>query len=165
MKGALWAICFASLMGSTALAAPAGWQAQSIAGLDFSVPKGAEVTSRALPEQVTVIAVTHGDEVLIITLYRGKSPPSAKQALTTHAEEFERRIAQKGSLRIGRDSVKILGKARTTRTITHGMKGARERTSVVSIRLTKTTFVAAWTAPAKLKQTFASRTLTGVRFR
>lgn len=160
----LWSILFVALVAPSGLAAPAGWEPVELAGISFNVPKGAEVTSRELPEKVSVIVVTHKDEVLIITLYRGKSPPAAKQALSTHADEFEQRVAKKGSLRLGRDTVEILGKSRNARTITHGMKGAKERSTFVAIRLTKTTFVAAWTTPAKLKKTLSSRILGQLRF-
>jgi len=165
MKRLLFALAVVLLLPSVATAAPDGWTLQSVAGVEFSVPKGAEVTSRELPERVNVVAVTHGDEVLIMTLYRGKSSPSVKQAVSTHAEEFERRVAHKGNLRLGRDSVKILGRTRDVRTITHGMKSARERTNVAAVRLTKTTFVASWTTPAKLKRTKTSLILKSISFK
>ncbi|MGB0589369.1 MAG: hypothetical protein ACPGU1_06790 [Myxococcota bacterium] len=165
MNRFLIALTLVLATSSTATAAPDGWELQTLAGIEFSVPKGAEVTSRQLPERVNVVAVTHGDEVLIMTLYRGKTSPSVKQAVSTHAEEFERRVANKGTLRLGRDSVTILGRTRDVRTITHGMKSARERTNVAAVRLTKTTFVAAWTTPAKLKRTTTSLILKSISFK
>jgi hypothetical protein len=165
MKRLLLSFTLVVSMSSVALAAPEGWRVQAVAGIEFSVPKGAEVTSRELPERVNVVAVTHGDEVLIMTLYRGKASPSVKQAVAAHAEEFERRVANKGTLRLGRDSVTILARKRDVRTITHGIKSARERTNVAAVRLTKTTFVAAWTTPAKLKRTMTSLILQSVSFK
>jgi hypothetical protein len=165
MNRVLQALVITALMSSTAVAGQADWKLHSLAGIEFSVPEGAEVTSRELPERVNVVVVTHGDEVLIMTLYRGKSSPSVKQAVSTHTEEFERRVANEGNLRVGRDSVKILGRVRNVRTITHGMKSARERTNVTAVRLTKTTFVAAWTAPAKLKKTMTGLILKDVSFK
>ena len=154
----LWVLC------PVANAAPAGWQSHTLAGVTFSAPKSAEVTSRALPEGVHVVVVTHSDEVLILTLYRGKAAPAAKRALATHSEELERRVASAGDLRIGRDSVMMLGRKRKVHTIEHGPSKMRERTSLVAVRLTKTTVVASWTIPTKARRTMSSSLLKDISF-
>ena len=135
-----------------------------MAGAVFFAPPGAEVTSQELPERVHIIAVTHRDEVLLMTLYRGKSAPSAKRAIAAHGEEFERRMSKLGSIRVGRDNVHMLGRKRNVRTIEHGPEDARERTSLAAVRLTKTTVVAAWTVPSGLKRTLSSSLLKGLSF-
>ena len=160
-------VCVAScwlLMSSPVSAAPTGWVEHRVAGVVFSTPEVAEVTVQELPESVTVVAVTHRDEVLLLTLYRGKSAPSAKQAVAAHGEEFERRVSKNGPLRVGRDNAMMLGRKRTVRTLEHGPEDMRERTSVVAVRLTKTTIVAAWTAPEASRRTVSSAVVKGLTF-
>ena len=138
------------------------WQEHRVAGIVFSAPASAEVTTESVDTDVTVVAVTHRKEVLLITLYRGKSAPSAKRALAAHGEEFERRVSKDGRMRMGRGSLRVLGRKRTYRTIDHGAEDARQRMSLFAIKLTKTTLVAAWTAPSNRGRPIAPKLLQGL---
>ncbi|MDP6946230.1 MAG: hypothetical protein QF464_18930 [Myxococcota bacterium] len=162
----LWTIVALCLVvAPSAAAEPPKWVEHRVAGVVFSAPPTAEVTTQEHEQKVTVVAVTYGDEVLLLTLYRGKSAPSSKRALAAHGEEFERRVSKLGPMRVGRDSLRVLGRKRKYRTIEHGAEGARERTSLMAVRLTKTTLVAAWTAPVTLRRTVSSRLLKGLAFK
>ncbi len=164
MSRFLWALVVWVLWAPGVSATPPGWEVHRAAGTVFAAPVGAEVTTRDLPESVNVIVVTHKDEVLILTLYRGKSAPPAKRASAAHVEEFERRMTKSGPVRIGRDTVMMLGRKRTVRTLEYGPEDARERTSIAAVRLTKTTFVAAWTVPTNVRRTLASMLLKELAF-
>lgn len=151
------------LVPAAVSAAPSSWEEHRVAGVVFSAPAEAEVTTQQLQEKVVVVAVTHREEVLLLTLYRGKSPPSAKRAIAAHGEELERRVSKLGPIRVGRDDVMMLGRKRKVRTIEHGADEVRERTSLAAVKLTKTTVVAAWTAPASARRTVSSTLLKGLK--
>ena len=152
------------LMTPVSHAAPDNWKEHQVAGIVFAAPDAAEVTTQALREHVTLVAITHLDEVILLTLYRGKDAPPAKRALATHGEEFERRVSKTGTIRLGRDKTHFLGRKRKVRTISHGPVDRRERTNLVAMRLTKTTVVAAWTVPKGLRQSVSATLLKGVKF-
>lgn len=151
------------LLTSSVAAAPSSWEEHRVVGVVFSAPPAAEVTTQTLQEDVVVVAVTHLEEVLLLTLYRGKRTPSAKRAISAHGEELERRVSKLGPIRVGRDDVTMLGRKRKVRTIEHGPEETRERTSLTAVKLTRTTVVAAWTAPASARRTVSSALLKGLK--
>jgi len=129
-----------------------------IAGLRLVVPPRGEVTERALPggkgAEARVVAVTRDDEVLLLTLYRGRRAPKTAKALAAHLEELDRalaKVAVPGTVR-GRDQrVRLMGRWARGHALTFRKRvGGAERTweaVVAAARKRGVTVVVAWMAP------------------
>ena len=132
--------------------------AVEIAGLRLRVPPRAEVTERALPGgehvEARVVAVTRDDEVLLLTVYRGRRPPKPAKALATHLEELDRalgKVAVPGSLRGRAQRVRLMGRWARGHALTFRKRVAGREVSweagLAAARRGSVTVVAAWMAP------------------
>lgn len=121
---------------------------RTAAGVAFDVPEGAEVTEQeGLPEGVQVVAITHGDEVLLLTVYRGERAPKQKAALTAHVEELERQVSGAAPVEARTIWRRLLGKSREGREIRYRDRERGHVATVLAAARNGTTLVAAWTTP------------------
>lgn len=136
-----------------------------IAGLVFSAPTGSEVTEQTgFPEGVRVVAVTQGDEVLLLTAYSGGSAPKPEAALAKHTENIEREVGKDGAaITVDKMWIRLLGRSRRANKVTWGPEERRSTAKVVAARRDKLTVVAAWTAPEKsARETFSPGLVKGL---
>lgn len=128
-----------------------GERVETLAGLELTIPDEAEATAKRLEEGVEVIAVTHGDEVLLITIYSGKKAPRAKAALSTHRDEIERKVPDEAAkdLKSRTQRQRMLGRWRPGFEITWHQGEDKHVARVTSARKRGLTIVAAWTRPWK----------------
>ena len=98
-------------------ATPDADRKERAAGLVFSVPRDAMVTSQISAKGVETVAVSWGDEVVLITLYSGDKRPKPRRALEVHREELERRVIERAVRDTSRslsELCRVLGISRNT---------------------------------------------------
>ncbi len=136
----------------------------AIAGLSFKAPADAEVTEQTgFPEGVAVVAVTGGDEVLLLTAYSGESAPDADKALALHTERVEVEVGRAGvAIEVESLWLQLLGRSRRASKVTWGPKEARSVARVVAARRGGVTVVAAWTLPAAQRESFSTALTKGL---
>lgn len=130
-----------------------------VSGLQFAAPTEAEVTRHTLNETADAIAISHGEEGLVLTVYQGKKAPSAARALKTHLAELEARLVKGsvvGSLKVVKEAIKLLGRQARGRIFRYRKHyAAGERAYVAHLNARRTgglTLVTLWSAPAAMNQ-------------
>ena len=144
------AAVFFVLCASPAIAEQQGdsWERHEMAGLAFDAPKGAEVTEQSAKPGVTVLAITRGDEILLITVYSGQKAPGVLKARAVHIEEVERKFANSGAPKLGKERIKMFKRNRDIWTMSHGPDARRRKVRVLALQRMKLTVVATWSTPA-----------------
>jgi len=127
---------------------------RDISGLRLTLPAGVEVTTKEVDEGVEVVAITRGEEVLLLTVYRKWKPP--QKALEVTLEELTkhvRKTALKDSVTVKRVKMRLFNKWRSARRIDYVLKvGKIERkmqAHVVAGPSRGRTVVASWNAPRR----------------
>jgi len=145
--------------------APEGHRPAEGAGLKFSVPKEAMVTSQKSGEDVGIVAVSWGEEVLLITVYEGDKRPRPRRAYEVHLEELERRVKDGGRIFRKDFSWKMLGKRRRGVELRYRLEGRWMVTHILSAKARKRTLVAVWTRPVGSGDSFAAQLLKRMYFK
>lgn len=134
--------------------------------LRFEAPDEAEVTRHTLSAHADGVAVSAGEEGLVLTVYTGKKRPSSSRALRTHLEELEVRLLKtvvEGSLVVTKESTRLLGrpvKGRVLRFEKHFSGQVRRyETHIAALRRGKLTLVTLWTSPVRDDATYFSPAL------
>jgi len=151
------ALALGGLVGAQDVARPAEG-----AGLKFSVPREAMVTSQKSGEDVGIVAVSWGEEVLLITVYDGDKRPKPRRAYEVHLEELERRVKDDGRIFRKDFSWKILGKRRRGVELRYRFEGRWLVTHILAATARKRTLVAVWTRPVGSGDSFAAKLLKGL---
>ena len=130
-----------------------------VSGLQFEAPDEAEVTRHTLNDTADAIAITRGEEGLVLTVYQGKKAPTAARALKTHLAELEARLVKgtvKHSLEVAKEARKLLGRRSRGRFLSyrkHYAGGERAYVAHLNARRTRgLTVVTLWSAPAAANQ-------------
>jgi len=127
-----------------------------VLGLTFNAPKGAEITRHTLAAGVDGMAVTHGEEVLILSVYHGRRIPSVKRALRVHLEELEKKLVKSAvpsTLTTKRSRIRLMKRVAIGRTIQYRKAVAGREYSymaqVVAKRVGKRVIVLNWHSPVR----------------
>jgi hypothetical protein len=127
-----------------------------VLGLTFKAPAGAEITRHTLAVGVDGVAVTHGEEVLILSVYHGRRVPTAKRALRVHLEELEKKLvktAVPNTLTTKRTRIRFMKRVTVGRTIQYRKAVAGRESSyvaqIVTRRAGKRTIVVNWHSPVR----------------
>ena len=163
MRRALLAVAVLMLLESVAYAAPQVRQ-EKAAGLVFLVPHNAEVTTHlGEADDVSVVAVTRREEVLLITVYRGRERPRERKALDRHVTAFEREISDQGKFSVRKFRQELLEAKRPGREVLYTWLNRPHKAQIVSARTSTLTVVTGWTRPADRRTDFATRVLESLR--
>lgn len=126
----------------------------TVSDLTFMAPEGVEITRHTLGNDVESIAVTQGEQGLVLVLYRGDKTPSEKRVLRVHLEELEVRLMKtcvEGSLRVSKEPMSILGRRKNGRRLLYSVPYAeseRKYLSKLAARRVKgLTIVVLWSSP------------------
>jgi hypothetical protein len=160
-----WAagLAVAWLVGGGAVAAPE-LREEKTAGLVFVVPADAEVTTHpGEADDVGVVAITRREEVLIITVYRGRDRPRERKALKRHVTAFEREISSQGEFTTRKFRAELLEGKRPGREFLYSWLGRPHKAQIVAARTKKVTVVTAWTRPTDRRTDFATKVLASLR--
>lgn len=134
-----------------------------MAGLVFEAPAAAEVTERALETGPQVVALTVGDEVLLLTIYRGETAPSDKKALTVHLDEVERALQGEAQTRTTPLWRRLLGRRSKGWEVAYRRGDVEWVARLLARRRGGLTVVAAWTSPrSALRTSFVPATLASL---
>lgn len=142
-----------------------GDRVEEAAGLRFSVPQEAMVTSQKAGEDVDIVAVSWGDEVLLITVYGGDARPKPRRAYEVHLTELERRVKDAGRIFRKDFTWKMLGKRRRGTELRYRFEGRWLVTHLLSAKAKRRTVVVVWTRPVGSGDSFAAQLLKGLRFK
>jgi hypothetical protein len=137
---------------------------EKAAGLVFVVPADAEVTSHlGEADDVGVVAITRREEVLIITVYRGRDRPRERKALKRHVTAFEREISSQGEFTTRKFRAALLDGKRPGREFMYTWLQRPHKAQIVAARTKKATVVTAWTRPSDRRTDFATKVLDSLR--
>ena len=154
---ALW------LTGGAALSAPQVRE-EKAAGLVFLVPHNAEVTTHlGEADDVSVVAITRREEVLLLTVYRGRDRPRERTALDRHVTAFEREIADQGKFTVRKFRQELMEGKRPGREVLYTWLRRPHKAQIVAARTSSMTVVTGWTRPADRRTDFAVKVLSSLR--
>jgi len=152
------------LLGGVSATAPE-LREEKVAGLNFRVPQGAEVTTHmAEADDVSVVAVTRREEVLILAVYRGAQRPRERVALDRHVTAFEREISPHGEFSVRKFRGDLLEGKRPGRELLYTWLHRPHKAQILAARTKTATVVTAWTRPADQRTDFATQVLSSLRF-
>lgn len=137
---------------------------EKAAGLVFLVPHNAEVTTHlGEADDVSVVAITRREEVLLLTVYRGRQRPRERAALDRHVTAFEREISAQGKFSVRKFRQDLLDGKRPGREVLYTWMNRPHKAQIVSARTSSMTVVTGWTRPADRPTDFAVRVLSTLR--
>ncbi len=137
---------------------------EKAAGLVFLVPRDAEVTTHlGEADDVSVVAVTRREEVLLLTVYRGRDRPRERKALDRHVTAFEREISAQGKFSVRKFRQELLEGKRPGREILYTWLNRPYKAQIVAARTSSMTVVTGWTRPADRRTDFSVRVLASIR--
>lgn len=164
MQGAVARALFVAVLFTSAPVAASGFKDVDAAGLTFRAPTDAEVTVQAGPApEVTIVAVTRKDEVLILTLYRAPDRPDARQAMKTHAKALTDQVAGASEAKSRSFSQELLGSKRPGIELRYKLRGRRYKAQVVGAAAKGLTLVTAWVRPLDAAGAFSVGLLKTVK--
>ena len=120
------------------------------AGIALAVSVNAEVTTQRLGDGQTLVVVTEGRAVLLLTVYRAKRVPTLAKALDVHEESIHERYGQRGGTvkRLPATRVALLKKRRKARAILVGSDEGQRVVRWTAVRPERGfLLVAAWSVP------------------
>jgi hypothetical protein len=151
------------LTGGVALSSPE-LREEKAAGLVFLVPHNAEVTTHlGEADDVSVVAITRREEVLILTVYRGRDRPRERKALDRHVTAFEREISAQGKFSVRKFRSELMEAKRPGREILYTWLHRPHKAQIVAARTASMTVVTGWTRPADRRTDFSVKVLASIR--
>lgn len=137
---------------------------EKAAGLVFLVPHNAEVTTHlGEADDVSVVAITRREEVLLLTVYRGRERPRERRALDRHVTAFEREISSQGKFSVRKFRAELMDAKRPGREILYTWLRRPHKAQIVAARTSSMTVVTAWTRPADRRTDFSLKVLSTIR--
>jgi hypothetical protein len=133
-------------------------------GLVFLVPHNAEVTTHlGEADDVSVVAITRREEVLLLTIYRGRERPRERKALDRHVTAFEREISGQGKFSVRKFRQELMEGKRPGRELLYTWMNRPYKAQIVAARTASMTVVTGWTRPADRRTDFSMKVLASIR--